>query len=56
MFEKLELMAEKYREIGEKLADPNIVSDNKQYTQLMKDYKNMMPIIEKYSEYKDALS
>ena len=49
MFEKLALMAEKYNEIGEKLSDPNIVSDNKLYTQLMKDYKNMTPIIEKYN-------
>lgn len=56
MFEKLEVMAEKYNEIGEKLSDPGIVSDNKLYTQLMKDYKNMTPIIEKYNEYQDALS
>lgn len=56
MFEKLELMAEKYRDMGEKLADPDIISDNKLYTQLMKDYKNMTPIMEKYSEYCDALS
>ncbi len=56
MFEKLALMAEKYNEIGEKLSDPNIVSDNKLYTQLMKDYKNMTPIIEKYNEYQKAQS
>ncbi len=56
MFEKLAVMAEKYNEIGEKLSDPNIVSDNKLYTQLMKDYKNMTPIIEKYNEYQKALS
>lgn len=56
MFEKLAVMAEKYKEIGEKLSDPNIVSDNKLYTQLMKDYKNMTPIIEKYNEYQKALS
>lgn len=51
MFEKLAVMAEKYDGISEKLADPDIVSDNKLYTQLMKDYKNMTPIIEKYREY-----
>ncbi|MBQ8180866.1 MAG: peptide chain release factor 1 [Ruminococcus sp.] len=56
MFEKLAVMAEKYNEIGEKLSDPNIVSDNQLYTQLMKDYKNMTPIIEKYNEYQKALS
>lgn len=51
MFEKLAVMTEKYDGISEKLADPDIVSDNKLYTQLMKDYKNMTPIIEKYKEY-----
>ena len=56
MFEKLALMAEKYNEIGEKLSDPNIVSENKLYTQLMKDYKNMTPIIDEYNEYQKALS
>ncbi len=54
MFEKLALMEEKYEEISEKLSDPDIISDNKQYTQLMKEYKNMTPIIEKYREYKKA--
>lgn len=56
MFEKLAVMAEKYNEIGEKLSDPDIVTDNKLYAQLMKDYKNMTPIIEKYNEYQKAFS
>ncbi len=54
MFEKLELMEQKYEEISEKLSDPDVVSDNKLYTQLMRDFKNMTPIIEKYREYKKA--
>lgn len=56
MFEKLALMENKYEEISEKLSDPEIISDNKQYAQLMKEYKNMTPIIEKYREYKKAES
>ncbi len=54
MFEKLELMEQKYEEISERLSDPDVVSDNKLYTQLMRDFKNMTPIIEKYREYKKA--
>jgi len=54
MFEKLALMEQKYEEISEKLSQPDIVNDNKLYTQLMKEYKNMTPIIEKYREYKKA--
>ncbi|MBQ1340196.1 MAG: PCRF domain-containing protein, partial [Ruminococcus sp.] len=52
MFEKLAVMEQRYEEISERLSDPDIVSDNKLYTQLMKEYKNMSPIIEKYREYK----
>ena len=54
MFEKLAVMEQKYEEISEKLSDPDIVNDNKLYTQLMKEFKMMTPIIEKYREYKKA--
>ena len=54
MFEKLAEMESKYEEINEKLSDPSVVSDNKLYAQLMKDFKNMTPIIEKFREYKKA--
>lgn len=54
MFEKLAVMEEKYEEISRKLMNPDIISDNKLYSQLMKEYKNMTPVIEKYREYNKA--
>ena len=54
MFEKLAEMEKKYEEISRRLSEPDIVSDNKLYTQLMKEFKNMTPIIEKYREYTGA--
>lgn len=51
MFEKLMLTEQKYNEISEKLTDMSVISDNKLYTSLMKEYKNLTPIIEKYREY-----
>lgn len=54
MFEKLALMEERYEEISKQLSDPEVVNDNKLYTQLMKEFKNLTPIIEKYREYKKA--
>lgn len=54
MFEKLAVMEQRYDEISEKLSDPDIVNNNKLYTQLMREYKNMTPIIEKFREYKKA--
>lgn len=55
MFEKLAVMEEKYEEISRKLMNPDVISDNKLYSQLMKEYKNMTPVIEKYREYNKAL-
>ncbi|MCI5793462.1 MAG: peptide chain release factor 1 [Ruminococcus sp.] len=54
MFEKLAVMEQKYEEISARLSEPETVSDNKLYTKLMRDYKNMTPIIEKYRQYKTA--
>ena len=34
--------------------DPDVINDNNQYKNLMKEYKNLTPIIEKYREYKAA--
>lgn len=55
MFEKLKSLEDRYNEISEKLSQPDIVSDNGLYTQLMKDFKNMTPVMEKYREYKKTL-
>ncbi len=54
MFDKLEVFKTRYDEINELLYDPNVVSDQEKYTALMKEQKNLTPIVEKYKEYKKA--
>lgn len=54
MFDKLEVFKTRYDEINELLYDPNVVSDQEKYTALMKEQKNLTPIVEKYEEYKKA--
>ena len=51
MLEKLKSAEEKYVGIEAKLAEPDIFSDNENYTKLMKEYKALTPVIEKYREY-----
>lgn len=51
MFEKLRLTEQKYNEISEKLTDMSVISDNKLYASLMKEYKDLTPVVEKYREY-----
>ena len=54
MLEKLKAAEEKYIGMETELADPAIFSDNEKYAALMKEYKTLTPIIEKYRAYKKA--
>ena len=54
IFKKLELAEDRYREIEQMITLPSVVSNNKEYSKLLKEYKNLEPIIEKYREYKTA--
>jgi peptide chain release factor 1 len=54
MFEKLQLMEERLNELNEKLSNPEVVSDPKQYAELMREHKQLTPIVEKYREYCSA--
>ena len=51
MFQKVGLIAERYEVIKESLMDSAVVSDNQKYASLMREYKNISPIVEKYEEY-----
>ena len=51
MLNKLKEAETRYLSIEEQLADPGVFSDTAKFTSLMKDYKSLTPIIEKYREY-----
>ena len=51
MLEKLKQISEKYDGISEMLSSPEITTDIEKYTSLMKEYKNLTPVVEKYKEY-----
>lgn len=54
MLDKLELAEARYEEINNKLMDSGVVNDQEQYRSLMKEYKSLTPLIEKYREYRTA--
>lgn len=54
MLDKLQLAEDRYDAINEKLMDPAIINDQNEYKNLMKEYKNLTPIVDKYREYKKA--
>ncbi len=51
MTNRLKDAEKRFEAIEAELALPETVSDNKKYTELMREYKNMTPLIEKYREY-----
>ncbi len=51
MFKKLSLADDRYREIEQMLTLPEVVSNNKEYAKLIKEYNRLGEIVEKYREY-----
>lgn len=54
IFKKLARAEDRYREIEQSITLPEVVSNNKEYSKLMKEYKSLEPIIDKFREYKSA--
>ncbi|WP_294489419.1 peptide chain release factor 1 [uncultured Ruminococcus sp.] len=54
MFEKLKALEDKFNEINERLMQPEVVNDSKLYTELMIEYRDLQPIVEKLKEYDKA--
>ena len=55
MIEKLEAIKARFDEIGVALTNPEIVSDNKRFSQLSKDYRKLEKIVEAYKRYRACL-
>ena len=54
MIEQLAAAEARLGQINERLMDPAVVEDQAQYKALMREFKSLSPIIEKYREYKAA--
>lgn len=54
LLEKLKRAEDRYKEIEQLLALPEITADNKAYTKLIKEYNSLTDVVEKLREYKAA--
>lgn len=54
MFDKLDFIVEKYQELAEKVADPEVIANQKEWQRLMKEMSDMEPIVREYTAYKKA--
>lgn len=52
MLEKLQSVEERFEAVNTQLCDPAVVSDNTLYKNLMRELKQLTPVVEKFREYK----
>jgi peptide chain release factor 1 len=53
MFERLDQMEARYEELTQALSSPDIMNDTAKFQKTAKAHSDMVPVIEKYREYKD---
>ena len=54
MFDRLEGLEERAKVLEEKISDPEVIADQETWRKLCKENSDLMPIVEKYKEYKLA--
>ena len=54
MFDKLIEVEKRFDEVNEMVCNPEVVTDQAQYTKLMKELKQLTPVVEKFREFKKA--
>src|SRR5438477_12063825 len=53
MFERLDQIESRYEELTSALASPEIIRDSSKYQKTAKAHSEIVPVVEKYREYKD---
>lgn len=56
MLDKLEAIKAKFDDIGVALTNPEIVGNNKKFSQLSKEYRSLEKVVNAYTQYKRLLS
>lgn len=56
MLEQLEAIKERFEEVSQQIVQPEVVSDQKRFSKLSKEYKDLDKIVQKYQMYKKVLS
>ncbi|MEG9436783.1 peptide chain release factor 1 [Edaphobacter sp. HDX4] len=54
MFDRLDQMEARYEELGQQLADPSLISDQKKFSATAKAHRELEPVIEKFREYRSV--
>ena len=52
MFQKLDTVEKRFEELTQKISDPEVIANQNEWRDLMKEHAELEPIVEKYREYK----
>lgn len=55
LFDRLQMLADRYEELGGLLSDPDVISDTKRFTKLSKEMADLKETVEKYDRYKKVV-
>ncbi|NME42180.1 peptide chain release factor 1 [Lactobacillus agilis] len=54
LFDRLQMLEDRYEELGELLSDPEVIADTKRFTELSKEMADLRETVEKYDQYKEV--
>lgn len=55
LFDRLQILADRYEELGELLSDPDVIADSKRFMELSKEMADLRETVEKYEKYKQVV-
>ena len=56
MFERLEQIASRYEDLGQQLANPEVIGDQQRYQKLAKQHRDLEAVVDKFREYKQVMT
>ena len=51
MIDKLNIIQQRFNELSDLIIQPDIISDQKKYVQISREYKDLKEIVDKKNEY-----
>ena len=55
MIDKLKAIEERFHYLEERMTDPEVIMDIKQFTKINKEYKDIKPLVDTYFSYSSLL-
>ena len=56
MLDQLEAISERFNEIAQRIVQPEVVSDQKQFAKISKEYRDLEKIVQQYQVYQQLLA